>query len=40
MGDIALEVGAIAESVEVAAEAPLLQTESVERSATIIAKTF
>jgi len=35
LGDLALQVGSLTETVEVAAEAALLQTESVERSATI-----
>jgi Carboxypeptidase regulatory-like domain len=35
IGDIALEVGAVTETVEVSGQAALLQTESVERSATI-----
>ncbi len=33
LGDLVLEVGAVTESVEVTAQAALLQTESVERSA-------
>ena len=35
IGDLALEVGAVTESIEVSAETALLQTQSVERSATI-----
>jgi outer membrane receptor protein involved in Fe transport len=35
LGDLLMEVGAVTESVEVAAQAALLQTESVDRSATI-----
>ena len=35
VGDLALEVGAVTESIEVTANAALLQTQSVERSATI-----
>src|SRR4029077_15795237 len=35
LGDLVLEVGAVTESVEVSAQAAVLQTESVERSATI-----
>ena len=38
LGDLALEVGAVTESVEVSGTAALLQTESVERSATITGK--
>jgi len=38
LGDIVMEVGAVTESVEVAATATALQTESVERSATITGK--
>jgi len=38
IGDVVLEVGAVTETVEVAAQAALLQTESVERSATITGK--
>ena len=38
VGDLALEVGAVTESIEVTATAALLQTESVERSATITGK--
>jgi len=38
LGDIALEVGSVSESVEISARAALLQTESVERSATITGK--
>jgi outer membrane receptor protein involved in Fe transport len=38
LGDMALEVGAVTESIEVSAQAALLQTESVERSATITGK--
>jgi hypothetical protein len=36
IGDIALEVGAVTESIEVSAQAVLLQADSVERSATIV----
>jgi hypothetical protein len=35
LGDLQLEVGAVTESVEVAAQGAMLQTESVDRSATI-----
>src|SRR5262249_42333298 len=35
VGSLLLEVGSVTESVEVSAQAALLQTESVERSATI-----
>jgi hypothetical protein len=35
LGDLVLEVGAVTETIDVSAEAALLQTESVERSATI-----
>jgi outer membrane receptor protein involved in Fe transport len=35
LGDLVLEVGAVTESIEVSAQATLLQAESVERSATI-----
>src|SRR5581483_1361673 len=35
VGDLPLEVGAVTESIEVSANAALLQTESVERSATV-----
>lgn len=35
IGDLVLEVGAVTDSVEVSAQAAVLQTESVERSATI-----
>ena len=35
LGDLQLEVGAVTESVEVAAQGALLQTESVDRSATV-----
>jgi hypothetical protein len=38
IGDIVMEVGAITETVEVSAQAALLQTESAERSDTIIGK--
>ncbi len=38
VGDLALEVGAVTESIEVTGTAALLQTESVERSATITGK--
>ncbi len=38
VGDLVLQVGAVTESVEVYARAALLQTESVERSATITGK--
>ena len=38
VGDLTLEVGAVTESIEVTAQAALLQTESVERSATITGK--
>jgi hypothetical protein len=38
LGDITLQVGAITESIEVSASAVTLQTESVERSATISGK--
>jgi Carboxypeptidase regulatory-like domain/TonB-dependent Receptor Plug Domain len=38
LGNLTLQVGALTEAVEVSAEAALLQTESVERSATIIGK--
>src|SRR5450432_1571348 len=38
VGDLALEVGAVTESIEVTGTAALLQTESVERSATINGK--
>ncbi len=38
LGDLGLEVGAVTESIEVSAEAALLQTESVERSQAIVAK--
>jgi Carboxypeptidase regulatory-like domain/TonB-dependent Receptor Plug Domain len=37
LGDLVLEVGAVTESIEVAANAVVLQTESVERSSTITA---
>jgi hypothetical protein len=36
LGDVALEVGAVTESIEVSAQAVLLQSDSVERSATIV----
>jgi hypothetical protein len=35
LGDLVLEVGSVTETVEVSAQAAVLQTESVERSATI-----
>jgi Carboxypeptidase regulatory-like domain/TonB-dependent Receptor Plug Domain len=35
LGDIVMEIGAVTESIEVAAQATALQTESVDRSATI-----
>ena len=35
LGDLAMQVGAVTETVEVSAQAALLQTESAERSATI-----
>ena len=38
LGNLTLQVGALTEAVEVNAEAALLQTESVERSATLIGK--
>ena len=38
LGDLVLEVGAITETVEVTAQAVTLQTESVERSATVTGK--
>lgn len=38
MSDLVMEVGAISESVEVSAQATLLQTQSAERSDTIIGK--
>src|SRR5258707_452522 len=38
LGNLSMEVGTIAETIEVSAQAALLQTESVERSATIVAK--
>ena len=38
LGALTLEVGALTEAVEVSAEIALLQTESVERSATIVGK--
>jgi hypothetical protein len=38
LGDLSLEIGAVTESIEVSAQAATLQTESVERSATIIGK--
>src|SRR6185295_12238971 len=38
VGDIALEVGSLTESIEISAHAALLQTESVERSATVTGK--
>ncbi|MDQ1468724.1 MAG: hypothetical protein QOJ99_204 [Bryobacterales bacterium] len=38
LGDIALQVGAVTESIEVSASAAALQTESVERSASITGK--
>src|SRR3954453_19674756 len=38
LGDMVLQVGAVSESVEVSATAALLQTESVERAATITTK--
>jgi hypothetical protein len=38
LGNLTLEVGALNEAVEVSAQSALLQTESVERSATIIGK--
>lgn len=38
LGDIVMEVGAVTESIEVSATAALLQTESVDRSATITGK--
>lgn len=38
LGDLALQVGAVTESVEISAQAALLQAESVERSATIVSK--
>ena len=38
LGDIAMEVGALSEHVEVSAVAATLQTESAERSATLVSK--
>lgn len=38
MGNLSLEVGSLTETVEVSAQAALLQTDSVERSATITGK--
>src|SRR5580698_6366683 len=38
VGDVVLEVGAVTESIEVTGTATLLQTESVERSATVSGK--
>src|SRR5205085_7197552 len=38
LGNLALQVGAVSEAIEVIAQAALLQTESVERSATINTK--
>lgn len=38
VGNLQLEIGSLTESVEVSAEAALLQTESVERSATVSGK--
>ena len=38
LGALTLEVGTLSEAIEVSAEVALLQTESVERSATIVAK--
>jgi hypothetical protein len=38
LGDLALEVGAVTESIEVSAQAVLLQTQSAERSAAIVGK--
>jgi hypothetical protein len=38
LGNVNLEVGALTETIEVSAQAALLQTESVERSATITGK--
>lgn len=38
LGDLNLEVGAVTETIEVSAQAALLQTDSVERSATITGK--
>jgi len=38
LGNLPLEVGAVSESVEVSAQAALLQTESVERSQAIVGK--
>ena len=38
LGDLVLEVGAVTETVEVSAQAAVLQTESVERSATVTGK--
>jgi len=38
LGNLGLQVGAVSEAVEVTAQAALLQTESVERSATMHSK--
>ncbi|MBV8819191.1 MAG: TonB-dependent receptor [Acidobacteriaceae bacterium] len=38
LGDILLQVGAVTEQVEVSGQVTLLQTESVERSATLVSK--
>src|SRR5579872_252514 len=38
LGDLVLEIGAVTETIDVSAQAALLQTESVERSATISGK--
>jgi hypothetical protein len=38
LGSLTMEVGAVSETVEVSAQAALLQTESAERSATIVGK--
>jgi len=38
IGDLVMEVGALTETVEVSAQAALLQTESAERSDTIVGK--
>jgi hypothetical protein len=38
LGQLALQVGAVSESIEVSAESTLLQTESVERSEAIVGK--
>ena len=38
LGELSMEVGAVTESIEVSASAVLLQSESVERSATIVGK--